>query len=130
MVYFQVNKDLFLTNVSFLGIDPSTGRERYIPKGLVATDLKNKTSSYISIVNDYFGNLPIKVGYFTFFHGYYVLDIQPEDLMEDIENRLAERDVSASDREVLTKTFSTLKDGANNAVFIGKLKNEVKTKMW
>jgi len=130
MVYFQMNKDLFLTNVSFLGTDPNTGRQKYIPRGLVATDLKNRTSSYITVVNDYFGNIPVPVGYFTFFHGYYVLNVQPEDLMDNIETRLAERDCSESDRQALTKLLSTLEVGANNVVFIGKLKSEVGTKLW
>jgi hypothetical protein len=130
LVHFQMNKDLFLTNVSFLGADPNTGRQKYIPRGLVATDLKNRTSSYITIVNDYYGNMPVQVSYFTFFHGYYVFNIQPEELIEEIEKRLAERNCTENDKQKLNKTLSTLKEGANNVVFIGKLKNEVKTKLW
>ena len=130
LVHFQINKDLFLTNVSFLGADPNTGRQKYIPRGLVATDIKNRVSSYITVVNDYYGNLPVKVGYFTFFHGYYMLNVQPEELVEDIENRLAERNCTENDKQILNKTLSTLKEGANNVVFIGKLKSEVKSKLW
>ena len=130
MVYFQMNKDLLLTNVSFLGIDPNTGRQKYIPKGLVATDLKNKTSLYIRVTNDYYGNIPVQVGYFTFFHGYYVLNIQPEQLIEDIENRLAQRNCTENDKQVLNKTLSTLKENENNVVFIGKLKKDINAKLW
>jgi hypothetical protein len=130
MVYFQMNNDLLFTNVSFLGPDPNTGERKYIPKGLVATDLKNKASSYINVVNDYYGNIPVKVSYFTFFHGYYVLNVEPEMLMTDIEKRLAERGCTENDKQILKKTLSTLKEGANNVVLIGKLKNEVKTKLW
>ena len=130
IVYFQMNKDLFLSNISFLGTDPNTGRQRYIPRGLVATDLKNRTSSYINVVNDHYGNIPVQVNYFSFFHGYYVLNVQPEELIEDIENRLAERDCTDRDRQILQKTLSTLKEGTNNVVFIGKLRNELKAKLW
>jgi len=130
MVYFQINKDLFFTNVSFLGIDPNYGGQKYIPKGLVATDLKNKTSSYITIVNDYYGNIPVQVSYFTFFHGYYVLNIQPEQLIENIENRLAQRNCTENDKQVLNKTLSTLRENENNLVFIGKLKKEIDAKLW
>jgi len=50
--------------------------------------------------------------------------------MEDIENRLAERSCTEQDRQILNQTLSTLKENANNVVFIGKLKSEVKSKLW
>ena len=130
MVYFQINRDMFLTNVSFLETDPNSGRQKYIPRGLVATDLKNKTSSYINIVNDYFGNLPVQVDYFTFFHGYYVLNIQPEELMEKIEEHLTQNSSTENEKQALQKLRSTLKENDNNVVFIGKLKSEVKGKLF
>ena len=126
--YFQLNKDIFLTNVSYMGTDPNTGRQRYIPRGTVATDLKSMTSSWIKVVNDYYGNMPVSIG--SIHNGYWVYNIQPEQLMEDIENRLARRNITDNDRQVLTKTLSTLKENTNNVVFIGKLKNEVRTKLW
>ena len=130
MVYFQINKDLFLTNVSLLGIDPNFGGKKYIPKGLVATDLKNKTSSFINIVNDYFGNLPVKVSYFTFFHGYYVNNIEHEEFRQNIEEHLAKSGRIDNEKETLKKLLSTLKENENNIVFIGKLKSEVTTKLF
>jgi len=51
-------------------------------------------------------------------------------LMEDIENRLAERNCTEEDREILKKTLSKLKEGTNNLVFIGKLKEEIDTRLW
>ena len=114
--YFQLNKDLFLTNV--------------FGKGLVATDLKAKTSSYIKVVNDYYGNMPAPASVVTFRNGYWVYNIQPEQLMEDIENRLTKSNCSENDKQSLNKLLSTLKENTNNVVFIGKLKNEVKTKLF
>jgi len=113
--YFQVNKDLIMTWMS--------GK-------LHATDLKNKTSSNINVVNDFLGNMPAPISVIHTRNGYWVHNVQPEDLMEDIENRLAERSCTEQDRQILNQTLSTLKENANNVVFIGKLKKEVKSKLW
>lgn len=114
--YIQINKDLVLTLVA--------------GKGLVATDLKNKTSSWIKVTNDFLGNMPAPFGVVTARNGYWVLNIQPEDLMEDIKDCLAKSGLSDFDRQALNRTLSSLKEGTNNVVFIGKLKDEVKTKLW
>jgi hypothetical protein len=66
----------------------------------------------------------------SFRKGYYVVCYQPEDLMMDIEKRLAERTCTEKDKEVLKKTLSTLKEGTNNVVFIGKIRDEIKGKLW
>ena len=108
--YFLLNNHLILTNI--------------FDKGLVGSDLKNLTSSYIKIVNDYYGNMSVRANVVTFRNGYFVHNIQPEQLMDDIENRLAESSCTENDRQILKKTLSTLKEGTNNVVFIGKLKNE------
>ncbi|SFK43037.1 6-bladed beta-propeller [Proteiniphilum acetatigenes] len=114
--YYQLNKDMLLTFI--------------FGKGLVTTDLKNKTSSWINVVNDYYGNMPAPTYIVQLRDGYWVHNLQTEQLMEDIENRLAKRDCTENDKQILNKTLSTLEEGANNVVFIGKLKSEVKTKLW
>ena len=114
--YYQMNKDLFLTNV--------------FGRGLVATDLKNKTSSWIKVVNDYYGNMPSPTYIVQIRNGYWVHNVQPEQLMEDIENRLAQRNCTEEDKQVLNKTLSKLKENENNVVFIGKLKKEINAKLW
>jgi hypothetical protein len=114
--YFQLNKDLLMTNV--------------FGRGLVATDLKNRISSYIKVVNDYYGNMPASANVVAFRNGYYVRNIQPEQLMEEIEKRLTERNCTENDKRILQKTLSTLKDDDNNVVFIGKLKSEVQAKLF
>ena len=114
--YFQLNKDIILTNV--------------YGKGLVATDLKNKTSSWVKVVNDYYGNIPAPTYVVQLRNGYWVFNREPELLMTEIEKRLSQKSCTESDREILNKTLSTLKEETNNVVFIGKLKSEVKTKLW
>ena len=114
--YYQVNKELLLTFI--------------FGKGLVATDLKNKTSSWVKVVNDYCGNMLAPTFITQLRNGYWVYNLQPEQLIENIEDRLAKKDCSENDKKILNKTLSTLEEGANNVVFIGKLKSEVKNRLW
>jgi hypothetical protein len=103
----------------------------YIEQGkIVATDLKRKTASWVKVVNDYYGNLDVKVSLVSFYNGYFVQNIQPEQLMDDIEQRLTEQTCTEKDRQILQKTLSSLKENTNNVVFIGKLKKEVQTKLF
>ena len=124
--FFQLNKNMMVTTV-YERIN-GFGSE----KDFIIIDLKNKTSSRIKILNDYLGNigaLPDHT-FMNFYRGYYVYSVQPEELMEDIEERLAERTCTEADREILKKTLSKLKEGTNNVLFIGKLKDEITTKLW
>ena len=114
--HYHLNKDIIITYV--------------FGKGAVATDLKNKTSSWINSKNDFYGNIQAYLGIMMLRNGYFVHNLQPEELMEMIENRLAERSCTEQDRQILNQTLSTLKENANNVVFIGKLKSEVKSKLW
>ena len=110
-LHYQLNEDLVISIVH--------------NKGLIISDLKNKRSSWVKVKNDYFGNLNIQISFsqIHFFNGYYVQNIQPEQLMENIEQRLTESSCTEKDRQILQKTYSTLKEAKNNVVFIGKLKN-------
>ena len=116
--YIQLNKDLCLIKL----FDKD--------QRMVATDLKNKSSRFVNIVNDYYGNLPVSANITMFQNGYFVFNIQPEQLMDDINKRLSESSCSEKDRLKLKELLSTLKENTNNVVFIGKLKSEVKAKLW
>lgn len=105
--YFELN-DRYITNV--------------FGKGLISTDKKNKTSSYIKVVNDYFGNMAMPAYVINLRNGYFVHNLEPAQLKEAIEKRLAESDCSEQDKEKLTKLSSSLNENANNVLFIGKLK--------
>ena len=115
--FYQLNKDLIM---SFF----------YNNNALVATDLKSKTSTWVRIANDYYGNIPVPgstwLGHFR--NGYFAHNMKPEDLIKEIKKRLAEKDCTEDDRLILNKTLSTLKKEDNNVVFIGKLKSE--TNLW
>ena len=126
-IFFQLNKNLMMTTL--IKQNPAGHSDEI---DLIAIDLKSKTSRRVKILNDYLGSMnALPVAYYRRFHkGYYVLCHQPEDLMEDIEARLAERTCTEADREVLKKTLSKLKEGTNNVALIGKLKDEIATKLW
>jgi len=120
--YIQLNKNLFMTGVYFLETNPETRRLGYVYKGLVATDLKTKTSSWVDVVNDFYGNMSVQVSNASFRNGYFVHNIEPELLKAKMEARLAEKNCTEKDRETLKKIVSTLDENANNVVFIGKLR--------
>jgi len=91
-------------------------------KGLISTDKDKKTSAYVELVNDYFGNLPIPISVITFRNGWFVYNVETSDLRDKIENHLEGSKVSEKDRQTLKKLLPTLKEENNNVVFIGKLK--------
>jgi hypothetical protein len=125
--FVHLNKNLVLAFVVTL-----TSEGLWSFYEIIAIDLKNKTSSWVNVKNDYMGNVDVlkHIFYEKFHKGYYAFTIQPEDLMEDIEKRLAERTCTEADREILKVTLSKLKEGTNNVLFIGKLKDEITTKLW
>ena len=116
--FFQLNKDLILTT--------------FQDKGLVLTDMRSRKSSWVRAVNDYFGNIPISTEWWwgIFRNGYFVHNMKPEELIQVIETRLAEKSCTDTDRQTLEKILLTLEKGANNVVFIGKLKSEIKENLW
>jgi len=129
-LHFLLNKDFVITS---LHTNPTESGESLM-KGIVGTDLKHKKSSFIKVVNDYYGNIPVPIfsenQNINFLKGYWVYTLPPDDLIEVIKNRLAERSCTDNDRQVLQKMLSTLKEGENNVMFIGKLKDEIRTKIF
>ena len=124
MRYFALNKNIFLTSVNMF----SEEQEIFQHVGIVATDLNTKASSWIKVVNDFYGNMPVSI--MSVNNGYWVINIPQERLMDDIKNRLDQKDLSEDDRQTLNKTLSILKEDENNVVLFGKLKDEIKTKLW
>jgi len=124
--YLILNEHVVLTNEFVFGTNPVTGRPGFVQKGLVGTDLKYMTSSYIKVVNDFYGNLTVSADAIRFRNGHFVYNVQPEQLMDEIERRLAERSCTEKDRQILRQTLSQLKENTNNVVLVGKLRKEYK----
>jgi hypothetical protein len=89
---------------------------------VVATNKDTKNSSYIRVVNDYYGNLEVPISVVTFRNGWFVYNLEPTQLIEQIEKRLAESNCSEQDKQQLNALLPTLDENANNVLFIGKLK--------
>jgi len=111
--HYQLNNNLILS-CTYDNI-------RGINKNMVATDLKYRTSSWIKIVNNFYGNLPV-MNESEFYNGYYVQNMSPKDLIYDIRKQLSDKSSTERDKKTLKKILSTLDKGSNNVVFIGKLK--------
>ena len=126
--FYQLNKNIFLADV--LTFNPNLGSNGVFMGGVpVATDIASQKMSRIIVTNDFWGGITLSITA-AIHNGYFALNVEPEMLMEMIDRRLEEDSCSASDREILLKTRSTLKKGANNVVFVGKLKSEVKKELW
>ena len=59
---------------------------------------------------------------FNFNKGWFHQTLEPSQLIEKIETRLAQSDCSAKDRKQLEELMNSLDENDNNIMFIGKLK--------
>lgn len=83
-------------------------------------DKETGKGSFFTLYNDYFGNLEIGYPSSAFFNGYYTRNIEPGNLMTDIENALKNQDITAEMRKKLTDLQASIDD--NNYVMIAQLK--------
>lgn len=104
---------------------------RQVETGTVATpgetfhylvDKKTGKGSYFKLYNDYFGNLEIGYPSYAFSNGYYTRNIEPGNLLTDIENALKNQDITAEMRKKLTDLQTSIDENDNNYVMIAKLK--------
>lgn len=91
-------------------------------KGLVCTDKKTNSSSYIKVVNDELGNMDMPTFIMHLRNGRYVYNLEPGQLIDKIEKRLAESDCTENDKKKLNEVLAKLDDNSNNWLFVGKLK--------
>jgi hypothetical protein len=78
-------------------------------KGLIATGKKTNASNYIKIINDYYGNMETPCFVIHFRNGRYVYNLEPAQLIEQIEKRLKESNCTEQDRLKLKKLLSTFR---------------------
>ncbi len=88
-------------------------------KGVIIVDMKQQTSKYIKIVNDFFGHM--NAPKFNFNKGWFFQMFEPEVLIEAIQKRLAKSDCSSKDRQQLERLLKKLDVNDNNVMFIAKL---------
>lgn len=90
--------------------------------GDILVDTQKNASSYFRLVNDFYGNLPIPFPGHSFYRGYFIQSLEPEQLAERIEKHLASGKCSGEDKKKLKELAATLKENDNNLLFIGKVK--------
>jgi len=112
--HFQLNRNLI--------VSCTYNNDRGMIETMIATDLRFKTASWVKVVNDYFGNIPV-ANECEFINGYYVQCMRVKDFIYDIKKRLADRNCTERDKKKLNEILATLDKDGNNVVFIGKLKN-------
>ena len=85
-------------------------------------DKETGKGSFFTLYNDYFGNLEIDYPSYAFSNGYYIRNIEPGNLMTDIENALKNQDITAEMRKKLTDLQASIDENDNNYVMIAQLK--------
>lgn len=85
-------------------------------------DKETGKGSFFTLYNDYFGNLEIGYPSSAFFNGYYTRNIEPGNLMTDIENALKNQDITAEMRKKQTDLQASIDENDNNYVMIAQLK--------
>lgn len=85
-------------------------------------DKKTGKGSFFKLYNDYFGNLEIGYPSYAFSNGYYTRNIEPGNLLTDIENALKNQEISDDMRKKLTDLQASIDENDNNYVMIAKLK--------
>ena len=89
---------------------------------IVAANIKDKTSSFVTIKNDFFGDLNVFVNVVSFRNGWYIKNLEPGQLITEIDDRLKESDCSQQDKDKLIKLRNSLDENTNNIMFVGKIK--------
>lgn len=106
----------FMVNYYFWG---KNGPEN---SGDILIDKKKNASSHFRLINDFYGNLPISGTGHNFYQGYFIQNMEPGQLAEQIEKHLASGKCPSQDRKKLEELAATLDENDNNVLFVGKVK--------
>lgn len=88
-------------------------------KGTIVVDKKTKSSHWVRLKNDKFGNMAAP---FNFSNGYFFAIYETMQLADRIEKRLAESNCTDEDKKILNDLLASLDENDNSVMFIGKLK--------
>lgn len=81
--------------------------------------------AYFKMYNDYFGNQEIDWPSGTFYNGYFVRNLEPGNLSNDIDNLLKKEELSNDMRKKLTDLQNTIDENDNNYIMIARLKKRM-----
>lgn len=85
-------------------------------------DKNTGKGAYFKIYDDYFGNQEIGWASSIFGNGYFIRNLEPGNLLNDIENLLKKDDLSDDMRKKLTDLQNSIDDNDNNYLLIAKMK--------
>lgn len=90
--------------------------------GNILIDKQKNTSSFFNLVNDFYSNLPVSSPGHSFYRGYFIQNLEPGQLAEQIEKHLASGKCPSLDKKKLQELAASLNENDNNVLFIGKVR--------
>jgi hypothetical protein len=78
--------------------------------------------AYIKLKNDFLGDIEVENPVFSFKNGYYVVNYDPADVLEKLENALLNKNLYPEMYKKLINLKNSIKETDNNYVFYAKLK--------
>lgn len=85
-------------------------------------DKKSGKGAYFKMYNDYFGDSPIGYPSGVFVKGYFMHNIEPGNLLTEIENALKNPSLSEGMKKKLTDLQNSIDENDNNYVMLARLK--------
>ena len=86
-------------------------------------DKNTLRGAYFTLENDFLGGIDIKKPIYLFFGEYYVYNVEPANLREELETVLSNNDKMTQEmRSKLTKLKDSISDNDNNYIFYAKYK--------
>ncbi|MDR1883109.1 MAG: 6-bladed beta-propeller [Prevotella sp.] len=85
-------------------------------------DKKTLKGSFFRLENDFLGNMEIGWPAYAFSDDYYVRNIDPGNLQEELEKALASNRISPEQRSKLTKLKDSMTENDNNYILYAKVK--------
>lgn len=86
----------------------------------IVVDTKQEKAYYYKLVNDFYGGLTMSASFIS--SGWFWAMYEPLELIEEITNRLKNRNLNNEDRIILSKLLTSLDEEGNNVMFLGKIK--------
>ncbi|MDR1865200.1 MAG: hypothetical protein LBR08_06470 [Bacteroidales bacterium] len=78
--------------------------------------------AFFKLQNDYLGGLEIGWPSYAFSNGYYVSNVEPAHLLENLEQALSNKKLTTDLRKKLTDLKNSVKETDNNYIFYAKMK--------
>lgn len=90
----------------------------------IIVDKKTNRGNYVRIFNDYLGNLEINYFPYACTDGYYIANLEPSVLLEQIEKALKSEELPHERQEQLKALQNQIDEDHNNYILYAKLKSD------